>query len=68
MCLSVCVCGCGCKQMKETESVQCVCAACMHVLLFLDGLQNGPEEVQDGAWLCVTMGREVTESPWQGNS
>lgn len=56
--------------MKEnaTESVQCVCAACMHVLLFLDGLQNGPEEVQDGVWLCVTMGREVIESPWQGNS
>lgn len=48
--------------MKETESVcvsVCVRAACMHVLFFLDGLQNGPEEVQNGAWLCVTMGREV---------
>lgn len=25
-----------------------VCASRMHVLFFLDGLQNGPEEVQDG--------------------
>lgn len=34
-----------------------MCAACMRLLIILDGLQNGPEEVQDEAWLCVTMGK-----------
>lgn len=47
--VSVCV-FCECKQMKETERVCCIrvyVLLCMHVL-FLDGLQNGSEEVQDG--------------------
>lgn len=31
----------------------CVCVACMHVLFFLEGLQNGPEEVQGwGVAVC----------------
>lgn len=65
-------------RMKETKNAWCdrvcVCAcvllACM-CFSFLDGLQNGPEEVQDGggAWLCVTMGREgESDLPRQGNT
>ncbi len=58
--MSECVCVCVCV---------CVCACCLRMLFFLDGLQNGPEEVQDGAWLCEAVGREVALTPpVQGNT